>query len=396
MMPGDNKMPPLLEKASALREASLHIAVGAAPIVCDLLREKMRLMNAYYTNKIEGENISPLLIEQGMNSVFAEDPGEARRQRIAIAHIETEQYVDLGMEATDGANLYDPVFTRELHRHLYETLLPEDRIQRSEEADPAREIEVHPGCYRTVGVKVGRHIPPAPEALPEFMASWSNNYGVGRKGGWAIVGLFAAHHRLTWIHPFEDGNGRTVRLHTYAGLHAMELTQGIWSPTRGLARNTQAYYGKLIGADAARAGDLDGRGNLSEKGLVAFIDYMLDTCLDQVAFMKSMLKQEEFPIRLSMLLAAEGTGSGHEANLREPSILLPLRVLMYEKSMDRDHFKAMINVAPRTSDRILARLLEIGILSSATPRGPVSLAIPLRWWGYLFPRLWPEAEAPSG
>lgn len=45
------------------------------------------------------------------------------------------------------------------------------------------------------------------------------------------------------------------------------LTNGLWSPLRGFARTHDTYCTRLAAADAARAGDLDGRGNLSERGL---------------------------------------------------------------------------------------------------------------------------------
>ena len=61
--------------------------------------------------------------------------------------------------------------------------------------------------------------------------------------------------------------------------------------------------------------------------------------------------------------------------------------------MDRAQFKAMTGLAARTSARVLADLLKIGILTSSRPRGPVELAIPLSLFRWLFPRLWPEAEA---
>jgi hypothetical protein len=54
---------------------------------------------------------------------------------------------------------------------------------------------------------------------------------------------------------------------------------------RGFARNSDRYYAFLSNADGVRQGALDGRGNLSEIALVAWIDYVLDTSIDQVSFM---------------------------------------------------------------------------------------------------------------
>ena len=49
-------------------------------------------MNSYYTNKIEGQHAEPLLIERALQQDFSKKPGEARKQRIAVAHIVTERW----------------------------------------------------------------------------------------------------------------------------------------------------------------------------------------------------------------------------------------------------------------------------------------------------------------
>ena len=56
-----------------------------------------------------------------------------------------------------------------------------------------------------------------------------------------VLALAAAHQRLRWIHPFIDGNGRVMRLHTHAILQALGYTRGLWSPLRGFARSQDRY-----------------------------------------------------------------------------------------------------------------------------------------------------------
>ena len=68
---------------------------------------------------------------------------------------------------------------------------------------------------------------------------------------------------MSWVHPFRDGNGRSVRLQTHCAL--FPVSAGLWSVSRGLARRRDEYYAHLDAADAPRAGDLDGRGNLSDR-----------------------------------------------------------------------------------------------------------------------------------
>ena len=66
----------------------------------------------------------------------------------------------------------------------------------------------------------------------------------------------AAHHRMAWTHPFEDGNGRAVRLQTHCAL--FPLSGRLWTVNRGLARQTERYYEMLLSAESARRDDLGG------------------------------------------------------------------------------------------------------------------------------------------
>jgi Fic family protein len=79
------------------------------------------------------------------------------------------------------------------------------------------------------------------------------------------VGAVCSHHRLLWVHPFLDGNGRTARLHTHLVLTALGVTRGVWSPLPGMARDQEGYYARLNNADLPRRNDLDGRGPLSRE-----------------------------------------------------------------------------------------------------------------------------------
>jgi Fic family protein len=304
-----------------------------------------------------------------------------------VAHIETERWGEIAYAKFDAPLFFAPEVVQAIHLHLHAQLLDADLVQIGD--DGAEEI-VQPGVWRTKGVKVGQHIPPDPVTVPRFMAEWHHGYSYSRAGENAVIALMAAHHRLAWIHPFIDGNGRTARLHTHLGLSALGLTQGLWSPMRGLAREQGNYYDRLIAADQVRQGDLDGRGVLTEKGLIEFIEFFMHICLDQVSFMSGMLDIPSFEARLAQMLAAESTKE--ETKSLKVEAAQPLAYLATVGSMDRTRFKGMMGLAARTADRTLADLFKLGIVSSKTPKGPVELALPLHLFRYLFPRLWPEAE----
>jgi Fic family protein len=388
LLPSEAKLDNLRPLAAEVIGQAKDLAAHGMPHLRDLLREALRPMNSYYTNKIEGQHTEPLLIERAMRKDFSSKPAEARKQRIAIAHIATERWCEAAYPSFDSNLLFEPGVPQAIHRHLHDQLLPEDLVQIDDEGEKEK---LTPGAWRDRGVKVGSHIPPDPATIPDFMGEWYRGYRYSRAGETAVIALMAAHHRLAWIHPFLDGNGRTARLQTHTGLSALGLTQGLWSPMRGLAREHAAYYQHLAAADQRRKGDYDGRGVLTESGLMEFIRFGMNICLDQIAFMDGMLQMQAFEARLAQMLAAEATKE--ETRYLRVEAAQPLAYLGTVASMDRTRFKGMMGLAARTADRALADLFKLGIVTSSTPKGPIELALPIALFRYVFPRLWPEAES---
>ncbi len=130
-----------------------------------------------------------------------------------------------------------------------------------------------------------------------------------------------------------------------------------------------------------------------EAALVAWIDYVLDTCLDQVGFMADMLDFATMKARIEACLVFEATvvksGVRQEA-LRGLHYLFPSG-----EDMARGDFKAMLGESERGATDVLGALLKRGLLKSDSPQGKVRFGLPQHALRFLFPRLWPEAEADS-
>lgn len=390
LLPSRKQLDELRPLAAEVISRAKDLSSQGMPHLRALLQEALRPMNSFYTNKIEGQHTEPLLIEQALRQDFSSAPDEARKQHIAIAHINTERWGERAYSTYDSSTFFSPVVVQAIHKHLHDQLPESELIQTNDEGV---EEKIVPGEWRSDGVIVGKHIPPDPLTISKFMEEWHRGYMYARAGETAVIALMAAHHRLAWIHPFLDGNGRTSRLHTHLGLSALGLTQGLWSPMRGLAREQANYYSYLVGADRDREGDYDGRGVLSEKGLVEFITFLLKTCLDQMGFMGTMLDIGAFERRLEQMLASEAVKE--ETKSLKLETAAPLAYLATVPSMERARFKGMTGLATRTADRALADLFKLGIITSRTPKGAIELALPMHLFRYLFPRLWPEAESIS-
>lgn len=116
------------------------------------------------------------------------------------------------------------------------------------------------------------------------MSGFSSAYKIEYLHGLSkYYAMAASHHRLAWIHPFLDGNGRVTRLFTDCFMRAIGLkSYGLWSMSRGFARSSEQYYRYLSIADRPRQGGEDGRGILSDAGLVSFTEYFVDVAIDQM------------------------------------------------------------------------------------------------------------------
>ena len=188
-----------------------------------------------------------------------------------------------------------------------------------------------------------------------------------------------------------DGNGRVMRLHTHTLLSALGYTGGLWSPLRGFARSTERYYALLADADSLRRGDLDGRGNLSEQALIAWVDYVLDVCQDQVGFMANMLDFDTLKARIEACLVFEATVE--KSGVRQESLRGLHYLFLSGDEMMRGDFKAMLGMSDRGATDALGALVKRGLLKSDSPQGRVRFGLPQHALRFLFPRLWPEAEA---
>lgn len=390
LMPSQAAIEPLLERASDLNRASLALGSSAVPAAQRELRLLLRAMNSYYTNRLEGEHTRPSEIDNALKKDFSNDQDLARKQRLAVSHIETESHCEAEIDKRIAAGdteawrwLYSVDAVKWLHTKLFDGLTDVDR----QLMDGSNLV---PGELRKRQVAVGRHEAPDWQSLDAFLERWAGYYGKVRRGEAAIVAACASHHRLAWVHPMEDGNGRTARLHTHLLFYAMQLSSGLWSPLRGFARAEERYRSLLAGADAHRQGDLDGRGNLSEKALVNWISFVLDICIDQVNF---MVKQLDVTGMRSRIAASIQYDQEVEKLHVRPEVVNALHYLFTSGvEMPRADFKAMTTLGDRVATSTLSALLKLGYVATDSAYGNIRFAIPRHALRFYFPALWPEAE----
>lgn len=364
------------QRTRGVVERSLRLSGSAHPVTIGSLRELVREMNSYYSNRIEGQSTHPLNIERALHQDFSDQPDVAKMQRLALAHIEAERALEQSVVA--GESALTSAFLQKAHAALYGRLSVEDRTT-------AEGRVIEPGAWRREHVAVGRHEPPLWSSLPAFLARLDAVYGAEPSLEDLLLRVAAAHHRTAWVHPFLDGNGRAVRLQTHGAL--WRLSAGLWSMNRGLARNRDKYYALLDAADSHRHGDLDGRGNLSEKQLGDWCDWFIAVADDQVDFMSKMLKLDAMKARIAALIAFR---SQFDKGIRAEATV-PLYHLLLAGPTPRGEFQQMTGLGERTARALLSRLIETGLVTSTSHTAPVQLAFPLDALQFLLPELYPEA-----
>jgi Fic family protein len=357
-----------------------------SPVVQQKLSGLLRWMNCYYSNLIEGHKTEPRAIERALRADYSDDPEKRDNQKLSHAHIEVES---LMLERLEDASvsIYEPAFILWLHREFYERLPESMRVGKTQSGESYR---ILPGVYRDFMVDVGRHTPPHYEKLPAFMSRFSAFYGSDNIYETdRLVAIAAAHHRLGWIHPFGDGNGRVMRLYSQAMLHRHGLDgAGLWSLSRGLARHRKGYFAGLENADQTRHGDRDGRGNLTDRGLADFCIFFLETMIDQVDFMSERLDLPGLRLRIERFFQFEMAHLGKDAGY----LMRVVRALVDEGEFARARVQEITGRKETFCRRIIRLGLDEGLIESPGPKGVLRIAFPAKVLDGYFPKLFLDLE----
>ncbi|HUZ11588.1 MAG TPA: Fic family protein [Caulobacteraceae bacterium] len=381
---------PTVEIADVIAEltaASATLGQALHPRTAASLANVVRLMNTYYSNLIEGHDTRPRDIERALAGELDKEEGRRNLQLEAAAHVRVQAEVDRLVDAGALPAPASTEFLRWLHRAFYAGA-PEAMLI-LETGD--RRIRMTPGEWRSrpeEDMAVGRHLPPSSTRVEAFMRHFEERFRFERMGTAArIMAIAAAHHRFNYVHPFPDGNGRVSRLMSHAMAQAAGIgAHGLWSVSRGLARGLASrgdYKRMMDHADAPRQGDLDGRGNLSEKALAEFTLWFLQACLDQVTFMSGLFDLNGLARRLRAYVERDAALKPQAARLLEEALI--------RGEFERGDIGRITALAERTARRELARLIDLGLLASDTPKGKVSLRFPAHALEDLLPRLYPQS-----
>ncbi len=127
-----------------------------------------------------------------------------------------------------------------------------------------------PGLYRKRNVQIARstHLPPDFTKVEDYMEECFNFINQDDPPKSDLLKTAILHHRFAWIHPFDNGNGRTVRLLTYAMLvkqgFNVQIGGRIVNPTAVFCNDREKYYTALSWADTG-----------TREGILSWCEYVL-------------------------------------------------------------------------------------------------------------------------
>lgn len=376
--------PELIEKERDLARLAGSIESSLHPATAGALADAMSGINAYYSNLIEGPSTHPINVElAAAGRPPLREPGETpeassgKYLKQALAGIAAALEMRRALATNPELPVESERFIRGLHYSFTSRLPDELRVVRDSEG----KIDVVvPGEFRKRHVAVGDHVAPDPGDIPGLMEAFAEMY---RLGGRTVRTALLMHHRLAWIHPFLDGNGRAARQLTDAMLIRAGMPgAGLWSLSRGLAWRRDDYLRALSAADTERKGDYDGRGERSRTESEKFVRFMLDVALDQVRFMAERLNTDHLLDRLRRFCDERHTVLGRDRRAYDL-----LKEALLAGPCERGRAGEILNLGTRRTSDLIKELLHDKLLTSKSERGAVHVAFPAYSLAYLFPHL---------
>lgn len=304
----------MVEAIASLREKILQAAV-ALPWIPGLQKDS-RTRNVHASTAIEG---NPLTLEQVRAIEEGREPAASapRARREVMNYFAGLRYVEkhIAQKPIRHAEIL------ELHRILAKGVM--------DQGDAGR--------YRSVAVRVGRHVPPPPHEISGLMfelLEWWNLASVKLS---PVLSSAILHYRFEAIHPFADGNGRTGRALALWELYRRGFdTHHIFSVDEYYWEDRPRYYAEL---DAVRKNGGD---------LTRWLEYCAEGLLQ--ALERAWLRMQALNIKTRQKLTLRP---------RQEQLL---NLLRDQRSMAPAEIWAALEVSRQGAMDLLRPLLEAGLV----------------------------------
>jgi len=316
-----------------------HLQGSTHPLVFLQLKSLFQMLESIGSSRIEGNNTTVLDYVESTKLNTVKPVNKAEEQILEIRNIERAmQYLEDNIEEM-------PIsihMVRELHQIVVDGL--------SVDMEGAR----MPGCFRNHDVHISgsAHVPPPFSEVEHYMAELMDFINQNDKPKYDLLKIAIAHHRFVWIHPFENGNGRVVRLFTYAMLlkNVFRDRDRIINPTAVFCSDRQAYYDNLSLADS---GD--------DKGIIQWAQYMLEGLKSEILKIDQLCDYDY--LKANILLPSLNDAVSKKFILPEHAIVLRYAIQKQDQIIQSSDLQnAFPNKSVSDRSRIIRAMKENGLL----------------------------------
>lgn len=257
---------PITDLIMELEQLRYKIVRGTTPpYIFYQIRNVFQIIESISSTRIEGNNTT--IADYIESTKISSEVPSTHEQIEEIRNIEKAmQYIEATIDDTP-ISLH---FIRELHALAVNGL------------NPNKEGAAHPGQFRKGNVKIGgaKHVPVDALQVDPLMQELVDFANEECSPKYDLLKIAMIHHRFVWIHPFENGNGRVVRLFTYALLlkYVFKSKDRIINPTAVFCSDRKAYYYYLALADEG-----------TDEGLIKWAEYMLTGLKSEIEKLDNLL-----------------------------------------------------------------------------------------------------------
>jgi Fic family protein len=222
-----------------------------------------------------------------------------------------------------------------------------------------REGDRTPGAYRSGPVRIAQadHLPPDALRVGEYMAELVAFINRPDPPKYDLMKVALAHHRFAWIHPFSNGNGRVVRLFTYALLikYGFQVNEAgrLLNPAAVFCADRNRYYAMLAKADQG-----------TEEALENWCTYVLAGVRDELNKVSRLADQAHLQARV-LLPAVAHARQRQLITAQEEAVLAATVRAGIMKAADLEKALPRLNANQRTYQ--IRKLVESGMLQPIKP-----------------------------
>ena len=301
------------------------------------LKDTLHLLESLNSARIEGNHTT--LVEAINEATRTDNKAKPNEDLAELVNIQNAiNYIEENLQEGDKIT---PVFIRDLHAITVRNL--------------KRDGSQKPGAFRINNVAIANSscVVSSPQAIPGDIAELVDYINAEHEKKEDIIRIACAHHRFVQIHPFDNGNGRTARLLTYAMLIKygfLKKKKTILNPSSIFCMDRQKYYDMLSKADTG-----------TKKGIEEWCEYVAIGILEEINKMFRLLDRD-FAVKNLIVPAIKSSRKDEHLAEKEYQILM---IAMEKNIIQASDVSSIFGATP--SDRVkcsryLSSMIEKNLL----------------------------------